>query len=187
MAGRKIFVRDESRHGAMYNIIVAKNQKVIQIHRVKSSINFAANYKAMKELTANGYVLYMFLLMHENHRVWALSSKDVYNKTPLTEKTYPKAVIELIKKNYLTVGIIDIGGQEKQYKEEAYHLWEDTAMKAIWEEEHPELVLSEIEIKRWQDAHPEIFPQKDKKDDKSEADSTKKTRKRKNASDTVAS
>ena len=88
----------ESRTGKQYYIKVAANQKVIQIHRVKNGINFEANYKAMAVLSANAYVLYMYLLMHENHRVWALSSKDVYAKTALTEKTYTKAVAELIEK-----------------------------------------------------------------------------------------
>ncbi len=162
MASRKIDVID-FKTWKMYSILVAKNQKVIQIHRIKSSINFEANYKAMNDLTSNAYVLYMYLLMHENHRVWALSSKDVYNKTHLTEKTYPNAVKELVKKGYLTAGIINLGEvhsgtideKGRRYKEEAYHLWEDPDMRAEWEKENPTLVLNEKQRKEWEEAHPE--------------------------------
>lgn len=167
-----------TKNGNQYKIVVAKNQKVIQIHRVKKSINFLANQNAMKVLTANAYVLYMYLLMHENHRVWSLSSKDVFNKTPLTEKTYPKAVVELILKSFLTVGIIDIGSSEI-YKEEAYHLWESPEMREAWEKENPKLVFNETQYQRWQEAHPEIF-KKLTDNLKSEDGTVKKTRKRKN-------
>lgn len=126
MRGKTIQINNDSK-GRSYAIQVAKNQKVIQIHRVKSSINFEANYEAMKELSSNTYVLYMYLIMHENDRVWALSSKDVYAKTQLTEKTYQKAIQELIEKKYLTAGEIDIGTEIK-YKENAYHLWEKPSL-----------------------------------------------------------
>lgn len=118
----------EAKTGKHYGIQVAKNQKVIQIHRVKSSINFAANYEAMKNLSSNAYVLYMYLIMHSEGRVWALSKVDVEEKTPLSEKTYLKAVQELISKNYLTAGEIDIG-DGKKWTEEAYHLWETPSLK----------------------------------------------------------
>lgn len=110
-----------------YQVEVAKNQKVVQIHRVKNGINFEANLRAMKTLSANGYVLYMYLMMHEKDRVWALSSKDVYRKTPLTEKTYPKAVQELIDNNYLIKENIGVGGT--LISENAYHLYETPHIK----------------------------------------------------------
>ena len=165
MANRKIDVVEKGTW-KIYSILVAKNQKVIQIHRIKSSINFEANYKAMKELSSNAYVLYMYLLMHENHRVWALSSKDAYNKTGLTDKTYPNAVKELSKKGYLTAGIIDLGEvkngtqseYERKYKEEAYHLWEDPDMREEWERQNPELVLSEKQKTEWAKAHLDYLP-----------------------------
>lgn len=170
MASRKIEVVEVGTW-KMYSILVAKNQKVIQIHRIKNSINFEANYKAMKNLTSNAYVLYMYLLMHENHRVWALSSKDVYNKTALTDKTYPKAVTELIQKGYLTAGIINLGEvregtiskYDRKYKEEAYHLWEDPDMRAEWEKNNPELVFDDKQRKEWEEAHPEVFKSKETK------------------------
>ena len=117
----------EAKTGKHYGVQVAKNQKVIQIHRVKNGINFEANYEAMKNLSANAYVLYMYLIMHSEGRVWALSKVDVEAKTALKEKTYLKAVQELIEKKYLTPGDIDIGG-EKPWIEEAYHLWETPSL-----------------------------------------------------------
>lgn len=112
-----------------YAIKVAKNQKVIKIHRIKNSINFKANDKAQKELSLYAYALYMYLIKHEQHRVWALSSKDVYDKTPLTEKTYAKAVKELIEKDYLTKGTIDLGDGNKKYIDDSYHLWEIPSLR----------------------------------------------------------
>ena len=113
----------ESRTGKQYYIKVAANQKVIQIHRVKNYINFEANYKAMAALSSNAYVLYMYILMHDNRRIWALSSKDVYAKTALTEKTYTKAVAELIEKKYLVKGDIQLDAYTT-YSENAYHFYE---------------------------------------------------------------
>jgi hypothetical protein len=136
MRARTISVYERAT-GKHYPIKVAKNQKVIQIHRVKSGINFAANYEAMKALTSNAYVLYMYLIMHSENRVWALSSKDVFEKTHLTEKTYPKAVQELINKNYLTAGEIYLGLGDTKWTEEAYHLWEAPSLKPPEEENLP--------------------------------------------------
>lgn len=127
MRGHKtIEINNDSRLRS-YAIKVANNQKVIQVHRKAGSITFASNYKAMKALSSNGYVLYMYLLMHSNSRVWALSSEDVYVKTNLTKNTYPKAVNELINAGYLTEEEINIGG--KKFKKNAFHLWEDPENK----------------------------------------------------------
>ena len=109
--------------GKQYSITIAANQKVIQINRVKNYINFEANYKAMSVLSSNAYVLYMYLLMHDNRRIWALSSKDVYAKTALTEKTYPKAVAELIDKNYLVWGDIQLDAYTK-FSDNSYQFYE---------------------------------------------------------------
>ena len=124
MRGYKtIWINNDSK-GSTYKIELAKNQKVVQIHRIKNSINFDANYKAIKNLSFAAYTLYMYLIMHSNNRVWALSSKDIYNNTNFTERTYTRAIDELIEKRYLIHGEIDIGGGQT-YKENAFHLWED--------------------------------------------------------------
>lgn len=163
MASRKIDIV-EIGTWKVYSIFVAKNQKIIQIHRIKNSINFEANQKAMQNLTSNAYVLYMYALMHNNYRVWALSSQDIYTKTQLTKNTYPNAVKELIEKDYLTPGIINLGElrdgvvnkYDRKYKEEAYHLWEDPDMRKEWEKKFPELVLNEQQMNEWKANHPEI-------------------------------
>ena len=126
MRARTISVYERAT-GKHYGIQVAKNQKVVQIHRVKNGINFAASYQSLKDLTANAHLLYMYLLLHSEGRVWALSSKDVYERTHLTDKTYPKAVQELIEKKYLTPGDIDIG-TDAPFTENAYHFWETPSL-----------------------------------------------------------
>lgn len=133
MKGKRIEI-NSSKSGGIYPIIVAPNQKVIQIHRIRKAINFEANKAALATLSANGYVLYMYLLMHPEGRIWALSSKDVYNRTPLTEKTYTVAMKELIAKGYLTEGEIFINTYSATtFKENAWHFWE-----------RPELRFAEI-------------------------------------------
>lgn len=104
-------------------IQVSKNQKVIQIHRIQNGINFEANYKALATLTEHGYILYMYLIMHSNNRVWALSSKDVMARTPLTLTPYNKAVHDLIEKGYLVEG--EINFKDLHFSENAYHFLED--------------------------------------------------------------
>ena len=61
----------------------------------------------MKKLTADAYLLYMYLITRPSNRVWTLSSQDVYNNTALKKRTYSKAVSELIEKKYLIPGPID--------------------------------------------------------------------------------
>ena len=55
----------------------------------------------MKNLSADGYLLYMYLLTCYKERVWALSSQDVFTHTALKRRTYTKAITELIEKKYL--------------------------------------------------------------------------------------
>lgn len=126
MAGKKIDIQGEN--GQQYSIIVAKNQKVIKIHRIQKSINFEANKKAMEDLSDSAYKMYMYLLLHEQNRVWALSRTDACNRTKQKERTYLNSIKELISKKYLTKGTIDLGYGDKKYKENAYHLWETPSL-----------------------------------------------------------
>lgn len=114
--------------GRTYKLELSKNQKVVKIHRIKETINFAENAKVQEELSINAFLLYMYLVRHQQDRVWALSSKDVYPKTHLTESTYRKAMHELIEKEYLTKGTIDLGA-DGIYKEESYHFWEVPSLR----------------------------------------------------------
>lgn len=108
------------------DIRLSYDQKLIQIHKVREGVNFVANQQAMKTLSANGYLLYMYLLLHNDKRIWALSSKDVFNKTALTVNTYPKAVKELIEKGYLVSGVIDTGIDI--ISRNAYHFYEQPSV-----------------------------------------------------------
>lgn len=110
-------------NGSTTSLKISKNQKIIKIHRIKNGINFEANFKAMKKLSLNTYVLYMYLMMHDNNRIWALYSQDVMNRTHLTKNTYPNAVNELIDKQYLTSSTINT--TDGVFSENVYDLWED--------------------------------------------------------------
>lgn len=120
---KKYYEYEVTNLGTPYDIKVAYNQKVVQIHRLDSGITFSANKKALQSLSENAYSLYMYLIMHEQGRVWALSSKDIYANTHITKNKYQKTVSELIEKGYLTKGKIDGGVVE--FTDNAYHLWED--------------------------------------------------------------
>jgi hypothetical protein len=124
------------KNGYNGKIKVAKNQKVIQIHKIQNGINFEANYKALATLTEHGYILYMYLLMHSNDRIWALSSKDVTARTPLTMNPYNAAVHDLIEKGYLVKK--DIDHMEYHFSENAYHFLEDPDNKEIQKSLTPE-------------------------------------------------
>ena len=104
---------------APYTIKVSHNQKAIYIHRAKG-INFALNQLAMKALSADAYLLYMYLLTRKEGRVWVLSSQDVFEQTALKKRTYTNAINELIEKKYLISGPIE--GVAQNYN--TYHLFE---------------------------------------------------------------
>lgn len=95
-----------------YTIMVSKNQRVIQINRVQSGINFSANAIARKELTSNAYLLYMHLLCRDENRVWAVSSAEIFENTSLTHNTYYNAWNELVEKGYLMTGTLTVGEEE---------------------------------------------------------------------------
>lgn len=81
---------------------VSFNQKIIRRHRVHESyVDFESNAKARKRLTSAAYVLYMYMLVQENS-MFPLSRKDVLDSTQLSNKTYDRAVTELVSTGYLT-------------------------------------------------------------------------------------
>lgn len=61
----------------------------------------------MKNLSSDGYLLYMYLLTCYKERVWALSSQDVFTQTALKKRTYTNAITELIEKRYLIAAPIE--------------------------------------------------------------------------------
>lgn len=116
-----------NKRGYKGEIKLAKNQKVVQIHRVQKGINFESQYKALRELTTDAYALFSYLIMCPTEYPWALSSKDVIEHTSLSIRTYNKAIQELIEKRYLVQQDIDMDGH--YFTENAYHLLENNLMK----------------------------------------------------------
>lgn len=89
-------------------IVTVPNQKVITVKHdicdkthLYTKCNIAANNMAMKELSANAYKLYMYFNLNQNNYTLALSYVAVHNLTNMADKTYQRAVKELIEKGYL--------------------------------------------------------------------------------------
>ena len=107
------------------------NQKVVQIKRVdekRKSINFDANRQAMQNLTPNGYMLYMNLILWPHDTAWALSSKEVYQRTTLKRRTYEAAIEDLISHGYLVPHDIRSPSGNFKADDNAYYLLEDNTM-----------------------------------------------------------
>lgn len=111
-----------TKEGAPYQIRVAPKQKIIQVHR-NNYIDFEFNQRAQKKLSAEAYMLYMYLLTRSRDRAWVLSSKDVYENTTLKKRTYSRAINELIEAGYLIKKEIQIK-EEETYTQNTYHLLE---------------------------------------------------------------
>lgn len=105
--GKKFKITNGNQNNKYIKLVA--NQKVIKLIKYSDSIDYTAHNKARKDLSANAFVLYDYLLCHSNNWVWALSSADVINETPLKIGTYNKAVAELIEMRYLVPHDIDIG------------------------------------------------------------------------------
>lgn len=110
-----------------YAVVVEKNQKLVQIHKYSEGVNFKANDEAQESLSMAAYSLYMYLIKHSNGRVWALSCTDIVNKKLFSRTTYHAAVTELIEKDYLVAGCIDIGTE--LVAENSYHFYECPALR----------------------------------------------------------
>lgn len=89
-------------------IITVPNQKVITVNKsicnkehIYAQCNLKANKMALKELSANAYKLYMYFALNQDNYTFALSYVHVYSITGMSEKTYHRAVKELIEKGYL--------------------------------------------------------------------------------------
>ena len=65
----KVYTKDRG----VLDIKVVPNQKVIEIHKVKEKgagiLDIAANKRAMKNLTANAYTLYMHFVLNIHHNL----------------------------------------------------------------------------------------------------------------------
>ena len=89
-------------------MITYPNQRVITIKEnatPKEGTNERFDYeimmKTMRDLTPTAYNLWFYLYAYENGCEFALSRKDVMEKTGISASSYARAVAELNEKGYL--------------------------------------------------------------------------------------
>ena len=92
----------------MQIVYTVPNQKVVKVkHDIcdkshpYTMCNVKSNSRALKELSPNTYKLYMYFDLNQDGYTFALSYQAVHNATGMSDKTYQKAVRELIEKKYL--------------------------------------------------------------------------------------
>ncbi len=83
-------------------------QKVVTVRKLPNNKEYPyymgnrdAASKAMLNLSANSFLVYFCINMNQDGFTFALSKKDIMQKTGMSENTYLKAVNELIEKRYL--------------------------------------------------------------------------------------
>lgn len=90
--------------GKSYELKLAPNQKVVTVIKSKPKgyiLDITANRVAHKKLSSDAYSLYMHFVLNIPGYTEALSMKHITSSTGLSERTYYKAVNELIEKRYL--------------------------------------------------------------------------------------
>lgn len=97
-------VRVQANDGKYYDIKLAPNQKVVTVIKSKPKgyiLDIEANKVARKTLSSDAYSLYMHFVLNVPGYTEALSMKYNLETSSLSERTYYKAVNELIQKRYL--------------------------------------------------------------------------------------
>ena len=97
-------VRIQASDGQYYDIKLAPNQKVVTVIKSKPKgyiLDIEANKIARETLSSDAYSLYMHFVLNIPGYTEALSMKYNLNTSSLSERTYYKAVNELIEKGYL--------------------------------------------------------------------------------------
>jgi hypothetical protein len=100
----RMAVKIQSNDGKAYEFKLAPNQKVVTVVKSKPKgyiLDIAANRVAHKKLSSDAYSLYMYFVLNIPGYTEALSMKHITNNMALSERTYYKAVNELIEKRYL--------------------------------------------------------------------------------------
>ena len=89
-------------------MLTAPNQKVVTIYKAKcdtknqySKTNIEVEAEAMRDLKHTTFKLWRYLSWNQDGYNFALSSKDVADKTGLSIATFPSCVKELIENGYL--------------------------------------------------------------------------------------
>ena len=97
-------VRIQASDGKYYDIKLAPNQKVVTVIKSKPKgyiLDIEANKIARKTLSSDAYSLYMHFVLNVPGYTEALSIKHNLDTSSLSERTYYKAIKELIDKGYL--------------------------------------------------------------------------------------
>lgn len=97
-------VRVQASDGKYYDIKLAPNQKVVTVLKSKPRgyiLDIEANKLARKMLSSDAYSLYMYFVLNIPGYTESLSMKHNLETSSLSERTYYKAVNELIQKGYL--------------------------------------------------------------------------------------
>ena len=87
-----------------YDIKLAPNQKVVTVVKSKPKgyiLDIEVNKVARKTLSSDAYSLYMHFVLNVPGYTESLSMKHNIESSSLSERTYYKAVNELIQKGYL--------------------------------------------------------------------------------------
>ena len=91
-------------NGKDYELKLAPNQKVVTVIKSKPKgyvLDIEANKTARKVLSSDAYSLYMHFVLNVPWYTEALSMKYNLDTSSLSERTYYKAINELIEKGYL--------------------------------------------------------------------------------------
>lgn len=97
-------VQIQADDGKRYDIKLAPNQKVVTVIKSKPKgyiLDIDANKLARKTLSSDAYSLYMHFVLNIPGYTEALSMQHNIDTSSLSERTYYKAVKELIQKGYL--------------------------------------------------------------------------------------
>ena len=97
-------VKVQASDGKYYDIKLAPNQKVVTVIKSKPKgyiLDIEANKIARKELSSDAYSLYMHFVLNVPGYTEALSMQQNIQTSSLSQRTYYKAVNELIQKDYL--------------------------------------------------------------------------------------
>ena len=133
MKKARVIVIDSPVSGLNFSLKLDPDQALIQTHRVLSGINFEANNEALKNLSAEAFVLYMYLVKHSPKSLWRLAEKDILKKTSLTADNLQSAFNELVEKHYLTPGEVGEGITYNQlHTYNSYHLWETPSLNPAY-------------------------------------------------------
>ena len=105
-----------------HTIKLENGQRTFEVHRVQKGIDFKANRQAMKELSPQAYMLYMYMVLNTPNREWRLAEDKLAAETKLDMDALETTIDELLAKQYLTQGTIYSGGGV--HTKHAYHIWE---------------------------------------------------------------